>query len=413
MTYVDHIINKNFRMNILFLTVVKIKSLDDGGIFPDLLRKFRNEGHNVYIMSPIERRDKLKSHTIKERNTEILKVKTLNIQKAHLIEKGIATLAIEYQYLRALKFNFSNVKFDLVLYSTPPITFSKVIEYVKKRDNAFSYLLLKDIFPQNAVDMGMLKKGGLLHKFFLMKERKLYGISDKIGCLSQANVDFVLRHNPEVDPNKLEINPNSIDPKEKVITLEQKQNIKTKYGLPFDKKIFAYGGNLGKPQGLDFLFSTINKTINEDLFFLIVGSGTEYDRVKSFFDTNKPKNAKLLKGLPKVDYDILLNACDVGLIFLHKDFTIPNIPGRLLSYLELSMPVIAATDVNTDINEIIEKNKCGYWLESGDDEAMQVAISNMMNNEPYFKEMKINALKLLQDKYSVSRTYNLIMKENV
>ena len=398
-------------MNILFLTVVKIKSLEDGGIFPDLLRKFRNEGHNVYIMSPTERRDKLKSHIIKERNTEILKVKTLNIQKAHLIEKGIATLAIEYQYLRALKFNYSNVKFDLVFYSTPPITFSKVIDYVKKRDNAFSYLLLKDIFPQNAVDMGMLKKGGLLHKFFLMKERKLYEISDKIGCLSQANVDFVLRHNPEVDPNKLEINPNSIDPKDNLITFEQKQNIKKKYGLPLFKKIFVYGGNLGKPQGLEFLFSTISNTKDQNLFFMIVGSGTEYDRVKKFFETKKPKNAKLLKGLPKVDYDILLNACDVGLIFLHKNFTIPNIPCRLLSYLELGMPVIAATDVNTDLNDIITKSKCGYWLESGDDEAMQKAISNIMSNQLFFNKMKINGLNLLHNEYNVSRSYDLILKE--
>jgi len=398
-------------MNILFLTVVKIKSLDDGGIFPDLLRKFRNEGHNVYIMSPTERRDKLKSHIIKERNTEILKVKTLNIQKAHLIEKGIATLAIEYQYLRALKSNFLNVKFDLVLYSTPPITFSKVIEYVKIRDNAFSYLLLKDIFPQNAVDMGLLKKGGVLHKFFLMKERKLYQISDKIGCLSQANVDFVLRHNPEVNPNKLEINPNSIDPKEKVITVEQKQNIKRKYGLPLAKKIFVYGGNLGKPQGLEFLFSTISNTKNEDVFFLIVGSGTEFERVRCFFDKNKPLNAKLLKGLQKVDYDILLNACDVGLIFLHKNFTIPNIPCRLLSYLEMGMPVIAATDVNTDLNDIITNSKCGYWLESGDDEAMQKAISNMMSNQLFFNEMKINGLNLLHNEYTVTRTYDLILKE--
>lgn len=404
-------VQKKIRMNILFLTVVKIKSLDEGGIFPDLLRKFRNEGHNVYIMSPIERRDKLKSHIIKERKTKILKVKTLNNQKTNKIEKGIATLTIEYLYLRALKFNFSNVKFDLVLYSTPPITFSKVIEYVKKRDNAFSYLLLKDIFPQNAVDMGMLKKGGVLHKFFLMKERKLYEISDKIGCLSQANVDFLLRHNPEVNPNKLEINPNSIDPKEKVITVEQKQIIKTKYGLPLDKKVFAYGGNLGKPQGLGFLLSTISNTKNEDLFFLVVGSGTEYDRVNYFFETKKPKNAKLLKGLPKVDYDLLLSACDVGLIFLHKDFTIPNIPGRLLSYLELGMPVIAATDINTDIKDIITKSKCGYWLESGDDKAMQKAISNMMSNQPFFNEMKINGLNLLHNDYTVSRTYNLILKE--
>ena len=289
--------------------------------------------------------------------------------------------------------------------------FRSVIDYVKKRDNAFSYLLLKDIFPQNAVDMGMLKKGGLLHKFFLMKERKLYEISDKIGCLSQANVDFVLRHNPEVDPNKLEINPNSIDPKDNLITFEQKQNIKKKYGLPLFKKIFVYGGNLGKPQGLEFLFSTISNTKDQNLFFMIVGSGTEYDRVKKFFETKKPKNAKLLKGLPKVDYDILLNACDVGLIFLHKNFTIPNIPCRLLSYLELGMPVIAATDVNTDLNDIITKSKCGYWLESGDDEAMQKAISNMMSNQLFFNKMKINGLNLLHNEYNVSRSYDLILKE--
>lgn len=200
-------------MNILFLTVVKIKSLSEGGIFPDILAKFRDEGHKVFILSPTERRDKLKTHVIKERNTNILKVKTLNIQKTNIIEKGISTLAIEYQYLSALKSNFGNVKFDLVLYSTPPITFSKVIEYVKSKDNAYSYLLLKDIFPQNAVDMGMLAEGNFLHKFFLKKERRLYEISDKIGCMSQANIDFVKKHNPEVNPNKIEINPNSIEPK--------------------------------------------------------------------------------------------------------------------------------------------------------------------------------------------------------
>ena len=162
---------------------------------------------------------------------------------------------------------------------------------------------------------------------------------------------------------------------------------------------------------MGFLLSTISNTKNEDLFFLVVGSGTEYDRVNYFFETKKPKNAKLLKGLPKVDYDLLLSACDVGLIFLHKDFTIPNIPGRLLSYLELGMPVIAATDINTDIKDIITKSKCGYWLESGDDKAMQKAISNMMSNQPFFNEMKINGLNLLHNDYTVSRTYNLILKE--
>ncbi|WP_435524943.1 hypothetical protein [Chryseobacterium indoltheticum] len=101
----------------------------------------------------------------------ILRVKTFNVLKTNIIEKGIGTLAIEYQYLNAIKKYLQNTKFDLVLYSTPPITFVKVIKYIKNRDGAFSYLLLKDIFPQNAVDMKMLKKDGVLHKMFLKKEK--------------------------------------------------------------------------------------------------------------------------------------------------------------------------------------------------------------------------------------------------
>jgi glycosyltransferase involved in cell wall biosynthesis len=395
-------------MNIIFLTLVKIKSLDDGGIFPDLLRKFRDEGHKLYVVSPIERRDKLDTHLFEELGAQILNVKTLNIQKTNFLEKGIGTIVIEYQYLKAVKLYFSKQKFDLVLYSTPPITFSKVVDFIKKRDNAYSYLLLKDIFPQNAVDMGMIKSGSLIHKMFLKKERKLYEVSDKIGCMSQANVDFVLKHNPEVGSEKIEINPNSIEPKKRVISSNQKQEIKTKYGLPLDKKIFVYGGNLGKPQGLDFLLETISENKKEDVFFLIVGSGAEYNNVKSYFDNYNPQNAKLLKELPKKDYDTLLNSCDVGLIFLHKNFTIPNFPGRLLSYLEMGMPIIAATDVNTDIGQVIVKNKCGYWVESGDNKGMQEAIMNIINDKTKFDEMKKKSWELLQNEFTVSRTYNLI-----
>ena len=62
------------------------------------------------------------------------------------------------------------------MYSTPPITFCRAVDYVKKRDNAQTYLLLKDIFPQNAVDIGMMSKQGIkgiLYKFFREKEKRL------------------------------------------------------------------------------------------------------------------------------------------------------------------------------------------------------------------------------------------------
>src|SRR5690606_9503983 len=122
----------------------------------------------------------------------------------------------------------------------------------------------------------------------------------------------------------------------------------------------------------------------------------------------KPQNALLLAGLPKQDYDLLLNACDVGLIFLHKDFTIPNFPSRLLSYLEMKMPIIAATDLNTDIGSVIEENKCGYWVISGDSENMQKAIDNIISNEENYNQMKENAWNLLQKEYKVERSYQLI-----
>jgi len=392
-------------MNVLFLTLVEINSIDDRGIYQDLLRKFVSEGNNVTIVTPIERRKKTATNLKEVGNVKLLQVKTLNIQKTNIIEKGIGTLAIEYQYLSAIKKYLSDTKYDLVLYSTPPITFYKVIHFIKKRDKTFAYLLLKDIFPQNAVDMKMIKAGSLLHKMFVKKEKKLYQISDVIGCMSEANVNFVLQHNPEVEARKVEVNPNSIEPKFIDYTGIEKKTIREEYNLPLDKQILVYGGNLGKPQGLDFLLETISKVNIEGVFYLIVGNGTEFDKIQKWFSSYNPKNAKLIKSLPKNDYDLLLGACDIGLIFLHKDFTIPNFPSRLLSYLEMKMPVIAATDINTDIGKVIEGANCGAWVETGKINKMEEAIRKCILN---IELMGNNAKSLLLKEYIVDFSYQKI-----
>lgn len=395
-------------MNVLFLTIARIGSLKDRGVYTDLLRKFSDEGHMVYVVSPVERREKKETHLLTEKEGVILNVKTLNIQKTNVFEKGIGTIAIEYQFLSAIKRHFSTVKFDLIIYSTPPITFSKVISFIKKRDQAYSYLLLKDIFPQNAIDMGMLKEGSLIHTYFLKKERRLYEISDAIGCMSEANQQFLLKHNPFISKDKVEINPNSIMPMEIIVSDEEKMSMRLKHGLPIEKKIFVYGGNLGKPQGVDFLIETIATTGRTDVFFLVIGSGTEYNRIQRWFVANQPKNAKLMRGLPKDDYEILLKACDVGMLFLHKDFTIPNFPSRLLSYLEVRLPVLAATDPNTDVGMAIEKAKCGYWIISGNQKAMQEAIDKFCGDKENYIQMKENAWQLLVAEFHVDRSWQLI-----
>jgi hypothetical protein len=399
-------------MNILFLTLAKMNTLSQRGLYQDLMREFSGHGHHLYIVSPTERRENQKTSLKSEGNTKFLNVRTLNIQKTNFIEKGISTISIEKLFLRSVKKYFSDVKFDLVIYSTPPITFTNVIKFIQKRDGAKTYLLLKDIFPQNAVDMQLMTKKGVLYKYFRNKEKELYRISDKIGCMSKANADFILHQNSFISENKIEINPNSIELQDfKELSEQERNTIKSQYKIPLDKKVFIYGGNLGKPQGIDFLIKTLEaKKDDERIFFIIVGSGTEYGKIKNWIDVTQPQNVFLLSALPKNDYDLLVQACDIGLIFLHKDFLIPNYPSRLLSYLEYKMPVIAATDRNTDIGSDIVNNNCGVSVYSGDinDMTRTIDIFTEMDSSK-FEEMRQNSWDFLKKEFQVKKSYEKII----
>lgn len=399
-------------MKILFLTLLDFSTIDEKSIYTDLIREFVNDNHEMYIISPTEKRKNLPTKLIDKGNVKILKLQIGNTQKTNIIEKGISMLTLESKFKGGIKKYFNNVKFDLVLYSTPPITLQKSVDYVKNRDNAKSYLLLKDIFPQNAVDLGMLKKEGvksLIYKYFRNKEEKLYRISDFIGCMSDANKRYILEHNPSIDESIVEICPNTIEPYINNISEDDKVQIRNKYEIPNDKTIFIYGGNLGRPQGIDFLIECISKNeSNKDSYILIVGSGTEYPRLMSYFESSMPKNAKLLSHLPKEDYEILANSCDVGLIFLDKRFTIPNYPSRLLSYMHASMPVLAATDINTDIRNLIEDNNIGFWCESSNPEKFNVLVDKLCNRtlRESFGE---NSRTYLENNYTSKHSYDIIM----
>ena len=398
-------------MNLLFLTVTRFTTIYESGIYIDLMRKFRDEGHQVYVVAPTERRYKKATNLKKESGAVILNVKTLNIIKTNVIEKGIGTLLLETQFLFAINKYFSDIKFDIVVYSTPPITFTKVIQKIKARDHALTYLLLKDIFPQNAVDLGMIKQNSLLHKYFYIKEKELYAVSDFIGCMSPANVKYILKQHAEIKPECIEVNPNSIALNNSKKDKASPEQIRKDHALPKNKTTFIYGGNLGKPQGIDFLIETIEASTHlSNAFFVVIGSGTEYPRIKKWFETFAPKNAKLLEGLPKDDYDNLVSACDVGLIFLDPRFTIPNYPSRLLSYLENSMPVITATDPNTDIGIIAEENGYGFKCISGDIETMKQHIQFCCENPEKVKKMGQKGYDFLKNNYTVQHSYDIIMK---
>ena len=363
-------------MNILFLTLADFRSFSEHNIYCDLLRELQRMGHQVYCISPAERRFGLETHF--EEDGHLLKLKIGNTQKTGIIEKGISTVMIEPQFIAAIKKHFADIRFDLVLYSTPPITLAGAIRFVKRRDGARTYLMLKDIFPQNAVDIGMMTKSGpkgLLYRYFRNKERELYALSDRIGCMSRANVDFILKHNEDLSPDRVEVFPNCIEPQDVSVSPEERAALRDKYGIPRERKVFVYGGNLGKPQGIPFIIQCLRQLDGKtDAFLLIVGSGTEFGKLEEYFRTAKPKNMKLMSHLPKDDYDRMVAACDVGLVFLDDRFTIPNFPSRLLAYMQAGLPVIACTDPNTDIGQVAVEGGFGWWCRANDAEAFAKTV---------------------------------------
>lgn len=384
------------------------------GIYTDLLRQFQDDGWNVHVVTPHERSVGLPTELKDDHGVHFLGVKTLNLQKTSAIEKGLGQVLVEYQYKAAIKKYLSDVKFDLVLYSTPPITFPKVIAYLKRQNpKVTTYLLLKDIFPQNAVDLGMMSKSGvkgILYKFFRNKEKKLYALSDHIGCMSPANVEYVVHHNQEVDASKVEVAPNSIELLANISReTAECEAIRRKYGLPINKPVFIYGGNLGKPQGIPFLVECLEANASrEDCYFVVIGTGTELPKLKSWYFTIKPKNVLVMNVLPKDEYDQLVRACDVGLIFLDHRFSIPNFPSRLLSYLENKMPVLCATDPYTDIGKIAEDNGYGFWCESNSVGEFTIILDKMIHSDRLVMGKK--GYDFLKENYLVEKTYNAIMR---
>lgn len=403
-------------MNIIFLTLYRLPDIEEHWIYSDLMRKFRDSGHQVYIVTPCERRLGLPTSLVETSGVHVLNVKTLNIQKTNIVEKGIGTLLIERQFKAAIKRYLGDIRFDLITYSTPPITFTNVVRYLKKTNpQAISYLQLKDIFPQNAVDIGLFGKKSLFYWYFRRKEVALYRTSDYIGCMSPANVQYLIAHNPDYPADRVEVAPNSIALVEQTFEPGQQETerryIRTKYNLPADRPIFIYGGNLGKPQGVDYLVQCLDANKHrQDCYFVIVGTGTDYYKIEDWM-ARQPAghlNVRLMRWLPKEDYALLVRSCDVGLIFLDHRFTIPNFPSRLLPCLEYKMPVICATDPSTDMGRIAEENGFGFWCESVRPEDFTRLVDKMLAADR--KQMGERGYQFLKDNYLVDHTYNAIMR---
>ncbi|WP_285577564.1 glycosyltransferase family 4 protein [Geothrix limicola] len=399
-------------MNILYLTLgfpLPTKPSAPSDIM-QLMETFCLQGHQVDIIAVDERKNQRPTRLVQEGPFQVLRVRTGNIYDVGPYEKGISLTALPWQYLRAMAEHLPERRYDLVLYVAPPVTFSRVIRGLRRRQPwAKTYLILKDIFPQNARDLGMIRNP-MLYAYFRRQERQLYAVSDVIGCMSQGNVDYLLRHNPDLPAGKVEVLPNTRTPGPD-LGLTPPGPLRRQYGIPEAATVVLYGGNLGVPQGLGFLLEVFEANRDRtDLHFLLVGRGTERKRLAHAIETKRLRNVTHISHLPRPEYEALARECDIGLVCLDPRFTIPNFPSRVLSYFEIRMPVIAALDRATDFGGMLDEAEAGLWCHAGDLPAFQQHLDRLVSDPQLRARMGASGRRYLETHFTSNQAYGIISK---
>jgi len=399
-------------MKILFITSDYLSPDKGSNIYTDLAEALTEHNHIVKVVVAEEKKKIDKTTLYEENGIPVLRVKTGNLYEVGFIEKTLTFLTISSDLKKGIKEYFGNEDFDLILFQSPPLTMHKVVGWSMKKFKAKSYLMMKDIFPQNGVDIGLYGKTNPIFLYFRHHEKKLYKTSSKIGCMSLGNIDYLLEHNKYLTNDKLELFQNTvkINPHSK-LSYEKKMKMREKYGLDKDDVVAIFGGNFGKPQGLDFLLDVIDAYKNDKrLKFILIGRGTEKNRIFSKIKEKEYKNVFTYDYIPRKDYEDLTRACDIGLIFLDKRFTIPNYPSKTLSYFECSLPIMAAIDKNTDYGRMLEDTKSGFWVENGDLKAFENKFDKLIGDRKLRQMMGKNGRRYFEKNCDVENSVKKIEK---
>lgn len=393
-------------MKVLFLMFAFPDLNKSFNMFTTIVQQFHENGHEVFVLAPDNKNEK--TFISNEAGIDILRVKTLPIKNVPNVFKGFANLLLPYQYNNALNKFYPNIKFDLIISPTPPITLVDVTKKLKLKYNSKFYLILRDIFPQNAVDLGFMKKDGFLYNYFKKKEILLYNTADYIGCMSVGNIKYIEDHNPFLDHKKLHVLSNY----QILYDIEKNANfeLRRKYQLE-DKFVVVFGGNMGKAQQLEnVLVLAKSCQIYKDVVFLLLGEGVHMNKLEQDILRLGITNIQIQKTIPKEEYQDLIRICDVGLISLHESFTIPNIPSKTLDYFNVGIPVLASIDKSTDYNEILDQAKAGYWSYAGDHEAYKNNFDKFYQNATSRKQFGANGRLYFEKHLTPQIAYAIIIK---
>ncbi len=383
-------------MRILIVVVYYYPSTSSAAkLIGDLALELKKQGHKVTILTPSE----LVQENLEicdEDGVRVVRAKTGKLKGVFRVLRAFRETRVSSTLWRKGKNYLLSNPADLVIYYSPTIFFGGLVEKLKAHWKCRTYLILRDIFPQWAVDAGILKKG-LVYRYFRTRELQQYRAADVIGVQSPANLKYFEEQTFARKPS-LEVLYNWTQT-DQIVT---STTYRTKLRLE-DKVVFFYGGNIGVAQDMDNIVRLAERLQDQaHIYFLLVGEGSETERLRKLIEKKGLRNMAILDAISQEEYLKMLSEFDVGLISLNSRLKTQNIPGKLLGYLQVSIPILASINEGNDLKDIIEINRVGLVSINGDDEALYENAKILANDVKLRKELGNNTQQLLQKHFAVS-----------
>jgi glycosyltransferase involved in cell wall biosynthesis len=391
-------------MRILLFVVYYLPSTSSAAkLINDLATEFINRGHDVTVVAP-DHATEADLQRDDDDKVQVIRIRTGEIRGVPRILRGYREITLSKILWKRAKYFFTENTFDLIIYYSPTIFFGPLVKRLKRMFGCPAYLILRDIFPQWAVDAGILKKG-LLYILFKHYEKINYDAADIIGIQSPANKLYFSKR--ELDKKyRIEVLYNWMSLEKKY---ESSMYFREKFGLN-GKIVFFYGGNIGIAQDVDNIVRVAVRLKDiPEAHFLLVGEGSEVPRLKSEIQRMGLMNFSIHPAVGQQDYMRMIADIDVGMVSLDSKLNTHNHPGKILGYMYHAKPILASINPGNDLQDLLQTHEAALVCHNGEDEVLYNQALQLINNPALRVQLGINGRNLLENKFSVSTAASQIL----
>jgi glycosyltransferase involved in cell wall biosynthesis len=319
----------------------------------DLAQQFAALGHRPVVIVPssmsgspwtVERLDGI----------EVLRVAAPPTRAPSFVRRAVAEMWLPFAMFRNIrKSPFRSAKWDLLVWYSPPIFFGPLIWALRRSSGARTYLILRDIFPEWAVDLGLVRRGPVYVAFKAIAALQ-YAVAEIIGVQTPSNLPYLSRW-ARPPRRRIEVLHNWL-----AVTPDVGCSIAVEQTALAGRKVFVYIGNMGVAQGMDIFIDLIQCLRHrDDIGFLFVGRGSEFAKLEAAKASRELNNVLFFGEIEPAEIPGLLAQCHVGLVALHPDHKTHNIPGKFVSYVRYGLPVLARVNTGTDLEGLVEQQDIG------------------------------------------------------